>query len=262
MASICGDLSKSKALVTGSTSGIGLGMAIALAAKGCSVCLNGFGDVEAALAQVRAAAAGTTAEITFHGADLSKVEEIEDMIKQAGDIDILVNNAGIQNVAPIEEQGAKWDKVIAINLSAVFHTTRLVLPSMKAKNYGRIINIASVHGLCASANKSPYVAAKHGVVGLTKVTALETAKFNITCNAICPGWVLTPLVEAQIEERVKAKPGTTFEAEKTALLIERQPSGNFVLPSDLAAMVLFLVSDAAKEMRGTALNMDGGWMCL
>lgn len=250
------------ALVTGSTSGIGLGIAKALAEAGANIVLNGFGDAEAAKRQVADAARG--GRVLYHGADLSKASQIEDLMRYAheelGGIDVLVNNAGIQHVAPVDEFPVeKWDAVIAINLTSAFHTTRLALPAMRAKNWGRIVNLASVHGLVASANKSAYVAAKHGLVGLTKVTALETAKTGVTCNAICPGWVLTPLVEAQVEARAKSE-GVDREQAKDALVSEKQPSGEFVTPEQLAGLVLFLCSDAGSQVRGVAWNVDGGWV--
>jgi 3-hydroxybutyrate dehydrogenase len=247
------------ALVTGSTSGIGLGLADALAAAGARVILNGFGDVEAAQAQI--ARHGQTPG--YHGADLSDPEQIEDMMRFAeqdfGGVDILVNNAGIQHVSPVESfSRARWDAVIAINLSSVFHTARLALPGMKARDWGRIINVASVHGLVASKEKAAYVAAKHGVVGLTKVIALETARTGVTCNAICPGWVLTPLVQQQIDARAAAS-GDAQKA-RDDLLGEKQPSLEFVTPQQLGELALFLCSDAATQVRGAAWNMDGGWL--
>lgn len=255
-------LSARSALVTGSTSGIGLGIAKALAAAGANVALNGFGDVDAAVAEVSAVARG--GRVVYVGADLRKPSEIEAMMSrvrdQIGEIDVLVNNAGIQHVAPLDEFPVeKWDDVVAINLTSAFHTTRLALPGMRAKNWGRIVNVASVHGLVASANKSAYVAAKHGLVGLTKVTALETAKSRVTCNAICPGWVLTPLVEAQVEARAQHE-GTDRESAKESLVAEKQPSGEFVTPDQLARLVLFLCSDAGDQVRGVAWNLDGGWL--
>ena len=199
----------------------------------------------------------------FHGADMRQPSEIEDLIhtvqKTWGHIDILVNNAGIQHVSSIEEfRIEKWDDVIAINLSSSFHTTRLVLPGMRERNWGRIVNIASVHGLVASANKSAYVAAKHGLVGLTKVTALETATTGITCNAICPGWVLTPLVQQQVDAKAQAMNLSVAEATKL-LLSEKEPSMQFTTPEELGALAVFLCSTAGNNIRGVAWNMDGGW---
>ena len=251
------------ALVTGSTSGIGLGIAQRLAAKGVNVMLNGFGTPEQVEA-ARQSIAVHGVKVGYHGADLSKPADIEDLVKASeaflGRVDVLVNNAGIQHVSPVETfDPAKWDAVIAINLSAAFHTTRLLLPGMQARNWGRIVNIASAHGLVASANKSAYVAAKHGIVGLTKVVALENARTGITCNAVCPGWVLTPLVQAQVDARAKNE-GTTVEQAKENLLAEKQPSLEFVTPEQLGGLVAFLCSDDAQEVRGAAWNMDGGWV--
>lgn len=251
------------ALVTGSTSGIGLGIARTFAAQGANIVLNGFGDMK----EIDALQAGIKEEFkvktVYHNADMSKPAEIEAMMRfaseQFGAVDVLVNNAGIQHVANVEDFPVeKWDAIIAINLSAAFHTTRLALPAMKARNWGRIINIASVHGLIASAQKSAYVAAKHGIVGFTKVTALETAHTGITCNAICPGWVLTPLVQKQIDARAEQQ-GVSKEEAKKSMLSEKQPSGEFVTPEQLGALALFLCSDAASQVRGAAWNMDGGW---
>jgi 3-hydroxybutyrate dehydrogenase len=251
------------ALVTGSTSGIGLGIARELAKAGASIMLNGFGDAATIEAVKKEIAGLSGAKVGFSGADLSKAAEIETLIaetrKQLGSIDILVNNAGIQHTALIEDFPTdRWDAVIAINLTAVFHCTRLVLKDMKAKNWGRIINIASAHGLVASVQKVAYVAAKHGVVGMTKVTALETAETGITCNAICPGWVLTPLVQKQIDalaEREKL----SAEAAKMRLLGEKQPSKEFVTPEQLGGLAVFLCSPAAAQIRGLAMPVDGGW---
>ena len=247
------------ALVTGSTSGIGLGIAKALAAQGANIMLNGFGDVEGPKAEV--AALGV--QVDYHGADMSKPAEIEDMIKQTaarfGRVDILVNNAGIQHVARIENFPVeRWDAIIAINMSSAFHATRLALPAMKAANWGRIINVASVHGLVASAEKSAYVTAKHGVVGLTKVTALENATTGITCNAICPGWVLTPLVQKQVDAKAQALSISNEEATKM-LLGEKEPSMQFTTPEELGELAVFFCSKAAQNVRGVAWNMDGGW---
>ena len=248
------------ALVTGSTSGIGLGIAIALAEQGANIMMNGFGEKDAAIAQVKALGV----EVDYHGADMSKPAEIEAMMQAAekrfGAVDILVNNAGIQHVANIEDFPAeRWDAIIAINLTSAFHTTRLALPGMKQRNWGRIINLASVHGLVASAQKSAYVAAKHGIVGFTKVTALETAQTGVTCNAICPGWVLTPLVQKQVDARAEKDKVSNEEAKKL-LLSEKQPSGEFVTPEQLAALAVFFCSPAATQIRGVAWNMDGGWV--
>jgi 3-hydroxybutyrate dehydrogenase len=248
------------ALVTGSTSGIGLGIAKALAEQGANIMMNGFGEKDAAMAEVKAFGV----EVDYHGADMSKPAEIEAMMQAAekrfGAIDILVNNAGIQHVANVEDFPVdRWDAIIAINLSSAFHTTRMVLPGMKQRNWGRIINLASVHGLVASAQKSAYVAAKHGIVGLTKVTALETAQTGVTCNAICPGWVLTPLVQKQVDARAEKDQVNNEEAKKR-LLSEKQPSGEFVTPDQLAALAVFFCSPAATQIRGVAWNMDGGWV--
>jgi 3-hydroxybutyrate dehydrogenase len=203
-------------------------------------------------------------EVDYHGADMSKPAEIEAMMQAAekrfGAVDILVNNAGIQHVANVEDFPVdRWDAIIAINLSSAFHTTRMALPGMKQRNWGRIINLASVHGLVASAQKSAYVAAKHGIVGLTKVTALETAQTGVTCNAICPGWVLTPLVQKQVDARAEKDQVNNVEAKKR-LLSEKQPSGEFVTPDQLAALAVFFCSPAATQIRGVAWNMDGGWV--
>ncbi|SPA40172.1 beta-hydroxybutyrate dehydrogenase [Cupriavidus taiwanensis] len=250
------------ALVTGSTSGIGLGIAKALAAQGAHIIVNGFGDADAAKHEI--AQAGQGIRVGYHGADMSQAAEIEDMMRYAqaefGGADILVNNAGIQHVAAIEDfPPERWDAIIAINLTSAFHTTRLALPGMKQKNWGRIINVASTHGLVASAQKSAYVAAKHGIVGFTKVTALETAQTGVTANAICPGWVLTPLVQKQVEARAQ-KEGIPVEQAKRELVLEKQPSGQFVTPDELGALAVFLSSEAARQVRGAIWNMDGGWV--
>ncbi|MFN4103034.1 MAG: 3-hydroxybutyrate dehydrogenase [Tepidimonas sp.] len=247
------------ALVTGSTSGIGLGIAKALARQGANIVLNGFGDVDGARAEI--AALGV--DVFYHGADMSRPAEIEDMMRAAaerfGRVDILVNNAGIQHVAAIEDfPPERWDAIIAINLSSAFHTTRLALPAMKAANWGRIINVASVHGLVASAQKSAYVAAKHGIVGLTKVVALETATTGVTCNAICPGWVLTPLVQKQVDAKAAAL-GISNEEATRLLLGEKEPSMQFTTPEELGELAVFFCSPAANNVRGAAWNMDGGW---
>ncbi|GAB4394628.1 MAG: 3-hydroxybutyrate dehydrogenase [Kiloniellaceae bacterium] len=252
------------ALVTGSTSGIGQGIAEALAAAGANVVLNGFGEADAieALRQEIAQKNGVT--VTYDGADMTKPAEIARMVKEAegqfGAVDILVNNAGIQHVAPIEEfPEDRWDAVIAINLSSAFHSTKAALPAMRKKGWGRVINIASAHGLSASAQKSAYVAAKHGIVGLTKVTALETGGSGITCNAICPGWVLTPLVKKQIEDRAAAS-GRSYEDEKLALVAEKTPSKDFSTPEQIGGLAVFLCSPSADQITGAPLSIDGGWM--
>ncbi|MBF7140828.1 MULTISPECIES: 3-hydroxybutyrate dehydrogenase [Pseudomonas] len=246
------------ALVTGSTSGIGLGIATVLAQAGASLVLNGFGDPAPALRAVQAHGV----QAIHHPADVSEPGEIAAMVALAeatfGAVDILVNNAGIQHVASVEHFPVeRWDAIIAINLSSVFHATRLCLPGMKARGWGRIVNIASAHGLVGSVGKAAYVAAKHGVVGLTKVVALETAELNITCNALCPGFVLTPLVQQQIDTRIAQ--GLSPEAATQALLADKQPSLEFVTPEQLGELVSFLCSEAARQVRGAAWSMDGGW---
>ncbi len=252
-------LKNKTALVTGSTSGIGLGIAKALAQQGANIVLNGFGDAEGPKAEI----AALGARVAYHGADMSRPAEIEAMMayaaEQFGRVDILVNNAGIQHVARVEDFPVeKWDAIIAINLSSAFHATRLALPAMRSANWGRVINVASVHGLVGSAEKSAYVAAKHGVVGLTKVTALETATTGVTCNAICPGWVLTPLVQKQVDARAAAQGIGNEEATKQ-LLGEKEPSMQFTTPEELGALAVFLCSPAGNNVRGVAWNMDGGW---
>ncbi len=257
-------LSGKTALVTGSTSGIGLGIARTLAAEGANVLLNGFGDAAEIDQLQQDLAREFGVQVAYHNADMSKPAEIESMIAFAGDtfggVDVLVNNAGIQHVANVEDFPVeKWDAIIAINLSSAFHTSRLVLPRMRANNWGRIINLASVHGLVASAGKSAYVAAKHGLIGLTKAGALETAATGVTVNAICPGFVLTPLVQKQVDARA-AQDGISNDAAKKALLADKQPSGEFVTPEELGALAVFLCGDAARQVRGVAWNMDGGWV--
>ncbi|WP_210546400.1 3-hydroxybutyrate dehydrogenase [Rhodoferax sp. PAMC 29310] len=247
------------ALVTGSTSGIGLGIAKALAKQGANIVLNGFGDVDGPKAEI--AALGV--KVAHHGADMSKPAEIEAMMVFAaaefGRVDILVNNAGIQHVAKIEDFPIeRWDAIIAINMSSAFHTTRLALPAMKAADWGRIINVASIHGLVGSAEKSAYVAAKHGVVGLTKVTALENATTGVTCNAICPGWVLTPLVQKQVDAKAAAQ-GISNEEATRRLLGEKEPSMQFTTPEELGELAVFFCSAAGNNVRGVSWNMDGGW---
>jgi 3-hydroxybutyrate dehydrogenase len=250
------------AVVTGSTSGIGLGIARALAAQGANVVLNGFGD-PADIAQIETELRGWGVQAHHDPADMSDPKQIESMIASAeeayGVVDILVNNAGIQHVAEIESFPTdKWDAILAINLSSAFHTIRCALPEMKRANWGRIVNIASAHGLVASAQKVAYVAAKHGLLGLTKTVALETATTGVTCNAICPGWVLTPLVQRQIEARAEAA-AISIDAAKKQLLGEKQPSLEFVTPEQIAAVVIFLCSDASSQVRGASWNVDGGW---
>jgi len=247
------------ALVTGSTSGIGLGLALQLARQGANILLNGFGDVEGAKADVTRLGG----RVSYHGADMSRPAEIEAMVRaceaEFGAIDILVNNAGIQHVAAVEDFPAdRWDAIIAINLSSAFHTTRHALPGMKARNWGRVINVASAHGLVASAQKSAYVAAKHGLVGFTKSAALECATTGITHNAICPGWVLTPLVQKQVDARAAAQ-GISNDEAKRQLLAEKQPSLQFTTPEQLGDLAVFLCSPAADNVRGVAWAVDGGW---
>jgi len=247
------------ALVTGSTSGIGLGIAIELARQGAHIVMNGFGDVQGP----RASIAAHGVRVEYHGADMSEPAEIEDMMKFAaakfGGVDVLVNNAGIQHVAPIEHfPPERWDAIIAINLSSAFHTTRLAIPYMKSKNWGRIINLASAHGLVASKDKSAYVAAKHGLVGLTRVTALELAATGVTANAICPGWVLTPLVQKQIDERA-ARESISVEQATRELLGEKEPSLQFTTPEQLGGLAVFFCTPAADNVRGVAWAHDGGW---
>ena len=252
------------ALVTGSTSGIGLGIARALAADGAHIMLNGFGDG----GEIEALRAGLAKEFSvkvhYNGADLSKPDQVAAIVKQTqaelGSLDILVNNAGIQFTAPVEEfPEQKWEQIIAINLSAVFYGMKAAIPGMKAKGWGRIINIASAHGLVGSAHKVAYVAAKHGVVGATKVAAIETANDGITVNTICPGWVLTPLVEKQLQDRAKES-GTDIETEKKKMLAEKQPMLKFSTPEHIGATAVFLCSNGAETITGTAISVDGGWV--
>ena len=251
------------AIVTGSTSGIGLGIARALAEAGASVVLNGFGDADEI--------AGTRAELTrsfgvdvrFHGADISSAEQVTDLVRSTendlGAVDILVNNAGIQHVAPVEEFPAeKWDAILAINLSGAFHAIRAAVPGMKKRGFGRIVNIASAHGLVASPFKAAYVAAKHGIVGLTKVVALELAEKGVTCNAVCPGYVWTPLVEKQIDDQAKAHRISREQVVRDVLL-SKQPNKRFSTVAELGAVTLFLCSEAASSITGAALPVDGGW---
>jgi 3-hydroxybutyrate dehydrogenase len=254
------------ALVTGSTSGIGLGMARAFAAEGCKVMLNGLGDAAEIEATRAALAEEFGVEVRYNGADMTKPDQIAAMVEEAessfGSLDILVNNAGIQYTAAIPDfPDAKWEAVIAINLSAVFYGTKAALPGMQKRGWGRIVNIASAHGKVASPNKSAYVAAKHGVVGLTKVTALENAGKGITCNAICPGWVRTAILERQIEARAE-KEGISMEESAADILREKQPSMDFVTPEQLGGFAVFLCGSAAEQITGAALSMDGGWTAI
>jgi 3-hydroxybutyrate dehydrogenase len=252
------------ALITGSTSGIGLATARALAKDGANVMLNGFGD----RAEIEKTRAGIEKDfdvkVRYSAADMGEPAEIAEMVrtteKEFGALDVLVNNAGIQHVANVEDFPIeKWDAVIAVNLSSSFHTIRAAVPGMKARKWGRIINIASAHGLVASGQKVAYVSAKHGLVGLTKVIAIETANSGITCNAICPGWVLTPLIKQQIETRAKAN-GQSFDQAKVSLLSEKQPMHDFTKPESIGALTVFLCGDAAATMTGSAYSIDGGWV--
>jgi 3-hydroxybutyrate dehydrogenase len=252
------------AIVTGSTSGIGLGIATALAAEGCGLMLNGFGD-PAEIEKLRAELAGKYGVgAAYSAADMSKPAQIRelvaDTVRQFGGVDILVNNAGIQHVAKVVDfPEDRWDAVIAINMSAAFHATKAALPHMLSSKWGRVINIASAHGLVASGEKAAYVTAKHGIVGFTKVVAIETANDGVTCNAICPGWVLTPLVQRQIESRA-ASEGIPAQQAREDLLREKQPMLEFTTPEQLGALAVFLCGDAAKTITGAALSVDGGWV--
>jgi len=252
------------ALVTGSTSGIGLGIARGLAGEGAAVMLNGFGDareIEALRVELKK---DHGVAIGFNGADISRPEQVAammaDTVRVMGSLDILVNNAGVQFTAHVEDFPAeRWDQIIAINLSGVFHGMKAAIPIMKANGWGRIINIASAHGLVASAQKVAYVAAKHGVLGMTKVAAIELANTGVTVNAICPGWVLTPLVQKQLSDRA-AKEGLTIEHETQVLLAEKQPMMQFTTPEQIGALAVFLSSNAASTITGAPLSIDGGWV--
>ena len=251
------------ALVTGSTSGIGLAIARALAGEGADVCINGFGDAAAIEKERSGIEKDFGVKAIYSGADLSKGPEAEAMvtgaIAQLGAVDILVNNAGIQFVAPVEDfPPEKWDQIIAINLSSAFHASRAAIPGMKAKKWGRIINTASAHALVASPFKSAYVAAKHGIAGFTKTIALETATFGITANAICPGYVWTPLVEKQIPDTMAAR-GLTREQVINDVLLEAQPTKQFVTVDEIAALALYLTGDMARSITGAIISIDGGW---
>jgi len=251
------------AIVTGSTSGIGLGVARALAAEGADIMLNGFGDA-AQIDKLRTSLGSECGvRVAYSAADMSKPDDIAGMVAQAtrdlGRVDILVNNAGIQFTAPVQDfPRDRWDAIIAINLSATFHAVHAVLPQMLSRNWGRIINIASTHGLVASVHKIAYVAAKHGILGLTKVVALETATTGVTCNAVCPGWVLTPLVQKQIDD-MASRDSLPASTAKMNLLAEKQPSLEFATPEQIGAVTAFLCSDAADQIRGIALPVEGGW---
>jgi 3-hydroxybutyrate dehydrogenase len=251
------------ALVTGSTSGIGLGIARALAQQGANIMLNGFGDRSAIDALATQISTELEVRVGYSAADMSQPEQVSDMVAQCaaqfGALDILVNNAGIQHTAAVEEfPPAKWDQILAVNLSSAFHGIRAALPHMRRSGWGRIVNIASAHGLVASSSKAAYVAAKHGLIGLTKVVALETARSGVTCNAVCPGWVLTPLVQKQIDE-LAAREGLTLDAAKAQLLGEKQPSLEFATPEQIGGVTAFLCSAAADQIRGAAISVDGGW---
>ncbi len=251
------------AIITGSTSGIGAGIAAALAKEGCNIVLNGFGDQDAIEAQRAGLEKDYDVTALYHDADMTKPGEIRGLVAHAADkmgsVDIIVNNAGIQFVCPVDEYPAeKWDAIIAINLSSAFHMIRWAVPEMKKAGWGRIVNIASAHALVASPYKSAYVAAKHGIAGLTKVTALELAQQNITCNAICPGYVKTPLVENQIADTAKAR-GITEEEVVKDVMLAAQPTKKFGKIEDLGALAVFLCSDAAENITGTMLPVDGGW---
>lgn len=255
-------LSGKTAIVTGSTSGIGLGIARELARAGADVILNSFTDTEADHALAASLANEFGVQARYIRADMSNPGDCRALVEKAGRCDILVNNAGIQYVAPVDEfPTEKWDAIIAINLSSAFHTTAAALPMMRAAGWGRVVNIASAHGLTASPYKSAYIAAKHGVVGLTKTVALETAEEPITCNAICPGYVLTPLVEAQIPDQMKAHGMSRDEVVKQVML-QRQPSREFATVDQLGGTTVFLCSDAAAQITGTTISVDGGWTAL
>ena len=256
-------LKNTTAVGTGSTSGIGLGIARALAAQGANIMLNGFGDPHETEALRAAMASEFDVDVMYNNADMSVPAQVRELIgltvSGLGGIDILVNNAGIQHTAPIEQfPDDKWDAILAINLSSNFHAMKAALPSMRAQGSGRIVNIASVHGLVASTMKSAYVAAKHGVIGLTKAIALETAGSGITCNAVCPGWVLTPLVQKQIDALAQRDALAPADAQ-AQLLSAKQPSGEFATPDQLGALVVFLCSDAARQISGASMTVDGGW---
>ncbi len=257
-------LTGKNAIVTGSTSGIGLAIARTLAGQGCNIMLNGMGEKSVIDGLVAEFPKTYGVKTIYSGADMTKPAEIKQMVNDCnaklGSVDILINNAGIQFTAPIEEfPEEKWDAIIAINLSASFHAIKAAIPLMRKQNFGRIINIASVHGLVASTNKSAYVAAKHGIVGLTKVAALENAETNITVNAICPAWVHTPLVQKQIEDKAKAQ-NISIEEATAKLLGEKQPNKRFIKPENIGAMITFLCGENGDSMTGEIITMDGGWL--
>ena len=256
-------LKRKAAVVTGSTSGIGLGIARALAAQGANITLNGFGERKAIEALMAELGAKYQVEVDYSAADVSQPGQVTAMIEQCaarfGSVDILINNAGIQHTAPIEDFPVeKWEQILAVNLSSAFYGIKAALPHMRRRQWGRIVNIASAHGLVASATKSAYVAAKHGLLGLMKVVALETARSPITCNAICPGWVLTPLVQKQIDDAA-ARSGISNDEAKMRLLAEKQPSLEFATPEQIGSAAVFLCSPAADQIRGTSISVDGGW---
>lgn len=257
-------LTGKNAIVTGSTSGIGEAVARTLAEQGCNIMLNGMGDKSMIDGLIAEFPKTYKVKTVYSGADMSKPAEVKQMVadcnSQLGSVDILVNNAGIQFTAPIEEfPEAKWDAIIAINLSASFHSIKAAIPLMRKQDFGRIINIASVHGLVASEHKCAYVAAKHGIVGLTKVVALENAQSNITVNAICPGWVHTPLVQKQIEDKAKEQ-GISVDDATAKLLGEKQPNKRFIKPENIGAMIVFLCGENGNSMTGEMITMDGGWL--
>lgn len=263
---MAGPLKGKSAVITGSNSGIGLGVAEALAAAGCNVALNSFTDRKEDHDLAAGIAKRHKVKAVYLKADMSKPDDCRDLVRQAekalGGLDILVNNAGIQHVAPVDEFPVeKWDQILAINLSSTFHTTAVALPMLRAKKWGRIVNIASAHGLTASPFKSAYIAAKHGVVGFTKTVALETAGQNITCNAICPGYVLTPLVEAQIPDQMKVH-NMDRETVIREVMLQRQPSKQFATVEEIGGTTVFLCSDAAAQITGTTISVDGGWTAL
>ncbi len=257
-------MSRKSAIVTGSTSGIGLAVANALAAEGYSILLNGLGNTTEINAITEKMRSDHSVDVHYHNADMTKPVEIEAMVQTCcrvlGSIDVLVNNAGIQHTASVEEfPRDKWDQILAINLSSNFHTIQAALPIMRAQGWGRIVNISSVHGHVASLNKAAYVAAKHGVLGLTKVVALETAETRITCNAICPGWVKTALVQKQFDALAERE-GISIEAAIDRMVGEKQPSKQFVLPEQIGQAIVYLCSDAASEIRGSTIDIDGAWL--